>query len=113
MMYRIQRFVMDDGQRAGGKGADEEGADKARGVSDGNGVDIVPGAVGVGEGLVDHRIDDFDVAASRDLWYNTTILSVNIDLCLDNVREEPSAVFDNRGCCFVATAFDTKYFHYC
>ena len=104
---------MEDGEGTGGEGADEQGADKAGGIGDGNGVDIVPGAVCVGQCLVDNGVDDFDMAPGRDLWYDTAVLGVDVDLGVDDIAQKPTAVFDNRGCCLVATALNTKYFHYC
>ena len=52
VMSWVERFVVDDGEGAGGKSAGEQGADEARGMSDGDGVDIVNGEVGVFESLV-------------------------------------------------------------
>lgn len=43
----IERLIMENGESAGGEGADEERAEKARGVSDGNSGDVGPSFIGV------------------------------------------------------------------
>ena len=47
MVDGVEGLVMEDGEGAGGEGADEKGTKEAGCVGDGDGVDIIPGAAGV------------------------------------------------------------------
>ena len=46
-MDGVEGFVVKDSKSASGESSDEEGTEEARGVSDGDGVNFVPGEVGV------------------------------------------------------------------
>ena len=50
MMYFVERLIVNDGEGAGGEGADEQRADQAGCVGDSDSVDIVPGAIGIRQG---------------------------------------------------------------
>ncbi len=82
---RVERFIFQRRQGAGGQGADQQRPNQARRIGDGNGVDIVPGQVGVGQCLVDDGVDHFDVAASGHFGHDAAINRVNIDLRINDV----------------------------
>ena len=102
MMGRVERLVVKDGESAGGKGADEKTSDETRSMSDGNGVNIVNGEIGVIERFFNDGIDGFDVAAGGNFRDDAAIFGMDVDLRDDNIRQDFLSVFDN--CCggFVA-----------
>lgn len=79
----VEGFVFNEGEGAGGEGADEEGADEAGAVSDGNGVDVVPSALEVGEAGFDGGNGDFDVGAGGDFGDDAAEGFVKVDLGVD------------------------------
>lgn len=111
VVSRIERLVVKDGEGAGGKGADEEAADEARSMSDGDSVDAVDSFIGVTERLFDDWIDGLDMAAGGNFWDDAAVFGVDIDLRHNNIGQDFLAVFNN--CCggFVARRFDTENFH--
>ena len=87
MVNGVQGLIVEDCQCTGSEGANEEGSDKAGCIGDGNSVNVVPGAVGVLKGLIDDGVDHFDVTTRRYLWYNATILRMNVDLRVNDITE--------------------------
>ena len=80
MVYLVKRLIMNDGKGAGGESADEQRADQAGRVGDGDGVDIVPGAISVRQGFFDDRVNNFQVmtppySAWMSIWELTTLES--------------------------------------
>ena len=108
---RVKRFVMKDGKSAGGEGADKEATDEAWGMSDGDSVYVVDSKIGVFEGLIDDRIDGFNVRASGNFWDNAAVFGVDIDLRHNNIGQDFLSVFDDRCGGFVTGRFDTQDFH--
>lgn len=85
MMYFMQRLIMNDGESAGSEGADEEGADEPGGVGDGDGIDVVPGACCIGKRFMDDGVDDLQMTAGGNLWDNTAIFGMDVDLGVDDI----------------------------
>ena len=92
MVDGVERLVPKDGEHTGGKGADEERAEEAGGVGDGDVVDVVAGEVGVGEGFVDDGEDGLEVGAGGDFGDDATVGGENIDLGDDDIAEELGVV---------------------
>ncbi len=111
MMGRVKRNVMQNGGSTGSEGADKKGADEAWGMSDGNGVDVGPIELSVGEGLVKDGVDGFDMRASGNLGNNATVGGMNIDLRNDDVGKNAVAIFDDGRCGFVTRALNSKNAH--
>ena len=61
MVYFVKRLIVNDGEGAGGEGADEQRTDQAGRVGDGDGVDIVPSTGSIRQSFVDDWADDFQV----------------------------------------------------
>ena len=111
VVSRIEGDIVDDGNSAGGESADKERADEAGGVSDGDGVKVFYGQVGVGESLVDDGEDGFDMATGGNFGNDATVGGMDVDLRDDNIREDGLAILNNGGGSFVAGGFDTQNFH--
>ena len=58
MMYFVERLIVNDGEGAGGEGADEQRADQAGCISDGDSVDIIPSTIGIRQSLFNDRVDN-------------------------------------------------------
>lgn len=111
MVNRVKGFVVQVGKGACGKGANEQAANKPRRIGNSNRVNVVPGKIGVAECLANDWVDYFNVATCGDLWYYTAIGCMNVDLGVDDITEQATAIFYNGGRSFVATAFDSQNFH--
>lgn len=111
VVHGVKGFVPEDGESAGGEGADEERAEEAGGVGDGDIIDVVFGEVGVSKGLVDDGEDGFEVGASGDFGNDAAVGSKNIDLGDDDVAEDAGLVCDDGGGGFVAGGFDSENIH--
>jgi len=97
-----QWFAGGGGQAFGGGQANQQGTDQAWSIGHGNGVDIGERGAGLGQGLVDHGQDGFDMHARGDFWYNTAILLVYRSLGGDDVGPDLAAVGDDCGSSFIA-----------
>lgn len=111
MVDGIEGFMPEDGEHAGGKGADEEGAEEAGGVGDSDVVDAVFGEMSVGKGLVDDGKDGFKVGAGGDFGDDATVGGEDVDLRDDDITEEPAVVRNDRGGGFVTRRFDGEDIH--
>ena len=80
MVYLVKRLIVNDGEGTGGERTDEQRADQAGRVGDGDGVDIVPGAISIRQSFVDDWADDFQVATGGNFWNDTTVFGVDVDL---------------------------------
>ena len=80
-------------------------------MSDGDGIDVVPGAASVFQRTINDWHHGFKMRASGNFWDNTTVFSEDIDLGNDYVAQNVNAVFDNGGSGFVATGFNPQNFH--
>ena len=64
MVYLVKRLIVNDGEGAGGESADEQRADQAGRVGNGDGVDIVPSAICVRQGFFDDRVNNLQMPSS-------------------------------------------------
>ena len=111
MMYFIQWLIVNDGEGAGGEGADEQRADQAGRVGNGDGVDIIPSTVGIRQSLFNDRVDNFQVAAGSDFRDDAAVFSVDVNLGIDHIRKQAFAVFNDRRRCFIAAGLDSQNPH--
>jgi len=111
MMYFVERLIMNDGEGAGGESADEQRADQAGRVGNGDGVDIIPGAAGIRQSLFNDRVDNFQVAAGGNFWDNAAVFGMDVDLGIDHIRKQAFAVFNDRRRCFIAAGLDSQNPH--
>src|SRR5258706_4585041 len=112
VVHADQRFGQGPGEGLGGGYADEETADQAGAVSDGDGVDVIDIAVCGGQRLAQDGEDVFDVGAAGDLGDYASVLGVEFDLAGDDVGAHDAAVFDDGCAGFVAGGFDAEDAHY-
>ncbi len=61
--------------------------------------------------MVNHRVYYLDVAPCGNLWHDATIHLMDIDLRINNITQQPAAIFNNSGGRFVTTAFDSQNSH--
>ena len=80
-------------------------------MSDGNGVKVFYGEVGVGESLVDDWEDGFDMTTGGNFGNDATVGRVDVDLRDNNIREDGLAILDDSGSSFVARRLDSQNFH--
>ena len=111
MVYLVERLIMNDGEGAGGERADEQRADQAGRVGDGDGVDIVPGAISVRQSFFDDRVDNFQVAAGGNFRDDAAVFGVDVNLGIDHIRKQAFAVLNDRRRCFVAAGLDSQNPH--
>lgn len=111
VVYLVERLIVNDGESAGGESADEQRADQARRVGDGDGVDIVPGAISVRQGFFDDRVNDLQMAAGGDFRDDAAVFGVDVDLGIDHIRKQAFAVFNDRRRCFIAAGLDSQNPH--
>lgn len=76
----IERLLPENGESARGERADEERAEQAWSMSDGDGVDFSFGEVGVLKCLMNNWEDGFKMRAGGDLWNYPTISCKNVNL---------------------------------
>ena len=76
MVDSIERFLVGNGKRTSSQYTYEQAATKACAVSDGDGIDITPGAARLGDGLADDGVNAFYMAARCYLWYDAALLRV-------------------------------------
>ena len=111
VVYLVKRFVVNDGEGAGGESTDEQRADQAGRVGDGDGVDVVPGAISVRQGFFDDRVNNLQMAAGGDFRDDAAVFGVDVDLGIDHIRKQAFAVFNDRRRCFVAAGLDSQNPH--
>jgi len=100
----VKWFVLDDGKRASGERANEKRTDQTWRVGDTYSVDVIPCDIGTGESFVDDREDNLNVAACGNLWYDTAEGLVDVDLTLNDITQQLTAIaHDCRGCFIAAT----------
>ena len=111
MVYLVERLIANDSEGAGGEGADEQRADQAGRVGDGDGVDVVPGAISVRQGFFDDRVNDLQMAAGGDFRDDAAVFGMDVDLGIDHIRKHAFAVFNDRRRCFIAAGLDSQNPH--
>ena len=65
------------GQRLAGRDADEQRADQARALGDGDRLDVVQRRPGLGQRVVDHGVDELEVVARGDLRHDAAVAVVH------------------------------------
>ena len=105
VVYLVKRLIVNDGEGASSESADEQRADQAGRIGDGDGVDIVPGAICVRQGFFDDRVNNFQVAAGGNFWDNAAVFGMDVDLGIDHIRKQAFAVFNDLRRCLVAAGF--------
>ena len=108
----IERLIVGDGQGARRQDADQQAATQASTVGDGNAVEIVPVATGLVERLLDDWQNYLDMATGGDFRYHAAVSRVQIHTAGYYVAEQSMAIFDDRRCRFIATAFYAQNLHY-
>lgn len=111
MVDGVKGFMPENGEHAGGQGADEEGTQETRGVGNGNVIDIVLSEMGVGESLVDDGKDGFEMGTGGDFGDYATISGENINLRNDDIADDYGIVANDGGSGFVTGTFDSEDFH--
>ncbi len=108
------------GEGLGDGEADEEGADEAGAVGDGDGFEVVPGGGGALHGLADDGEDRLEVAAGGDFWDDAAEVGVEVILGGDDVGKELDAAVggtagggaaDDGGGGFVTARFEAEEEH--
>ena len=102
MVDRDERKAPRPRDRLRGRDADEERADEARPARDRHRVDSVQRRAGLDERLLDHRRDELEMPARRDLRHDASVARVEIGLGGDDVREDPPVLRDDRSRSLVA-----------
>lgn len=107
----VERLVVQNGKGTSCEGANKKGTKESRGVSGGDGVDVCPRKVGGLHGGVKNRKDSFKMRAGGDFWDNTTVGGKKINLGLNDVREDFSAVLNKGNGGVVAGSLKTQDNH--
>ena len=108
MVHGDERLAQREGESFAVGEANEQGADEARALSDGDGVEIVQGDVGLVDGFADDRHDLAEMFARREFGDHAAVFAVNFDLGRDHAGEDAFAVGDDGGGGFVAGGFDAE-----
>ena len=111
MVYLVKRLIVNDGEGTGGERTDEQRADQAGRVGDGDGVDIVPGAISIRQSFFDDRVNNLQMAAGGNFRDDAAVFSMDIDLGIDHIRKQAFAVFNDRRRCLIAAGLDSQNPH--
>ncbi len=106
MVGGIEGFIVKDGKSAGCEGANQKGTKEAWSMSDSDGVYIIPGAGCIFQSFINNREDRFEMGAGGNFRDDTSIFGKNINLGNDDVAQNFSAIFYDRGGGFVAAGFN-------
>jgi hypothetical protein len=60
---------------------------------------------------VNNGVNDFEVGSGSDFRNNAAIFGMDIDLSVNDITEQPLAIFDNSGGSFVTTTFNSQNTH--
>ena len=91
-----QRHPVDVRERFRDRTAHEQRADQPRPLGDGHPVQLPQSHARIGERLLDHRHDDFEVAARGELRNDTAVRRVDRVLRGDDAREHTAAIGEHR-----------------
>ena len=105
-----QRFSPGEAIGLGGGGADQEAADEAGAVGDGDAIELGGGVVDVRkvESFLDDGGERFKVGPGGDFRDHAAEFGVEVDLRGDDVRADLAAIFHNGGGGFIAGGFDAE-----
>ena len=108
MVHGEERLAQREGESFAVGEANEQGADEARALSDGDGVEIVQGDVRLVDGFADDWDDLAEMFAGGKFGDDPAVFAVNFDLGRDHAGEDAFAVGDDGGGGFVAGGFDAE-----
>ena len=111
MVYFVKRLIVNDGEGAGGKSADEQRADQTGRVGNSDGVDVVPCAIGIRQSFFDDRVNNLQMAAGGNFWDDAAVFGMDVDLGIDHIRKQAFTVFNDRRRRFVAAGLDSQNPH--
>ena len=97
MVDRDERQPPRPGQGLCGRDPDEQGADEARSLGDGDPVDVVERGSRVFERAPHGGEQKLEMVARGDLRDDAAVPRVQLGLRRDDVREQPAVVGDERG----------------
>lgn len=109
-----ERLVMNQRQRLGRGGADDQAARQARSAGRGDAIEIGPGCSGLVHGLINQAVEPQDMGARGDLRHDTAIGSMVGDLAVERLRQDramrtrPGRAGNNRRRRFVTARLDAK-----
>lgn len=86
--------------------ANEEGANEAGALGDGDGVEVLIGAAGLFHGLADDGGDGAEMLAGGEFGDDSAVFAVDIELGADDAGKDSAPVFDDGGGGFVTGGFD-------
>ena len=111
VVHRDQRHAPGIGQGLGEAQAHQHGPDEARGIGDGDGVDVVLGAVGLRQGPLRQGRDDLHMLAGGDLRHHAAVEGVHLRLRGDGVGQDLPSVLHHGGGGLVAGGFKGQNLH--
>ena len=111
MMHADHRHIPGITQRTGDRGANQERADQSRPGGIGNAVNGLRRGSCLGDGLVDHRQQPFDVVPRGQFGYHPAMLAVQLDLAENPVREQALVAVKHGNGGLVAGGLDAEHFH--
>ena len=101
-----QRFAEAPAQRLRRGEPDEQAADHAGAVGDGDRVEVVGGHVRIAQRLLDDRQDAFGVRAARDFGHHAAEARMQLDLRMHDVAEHLVAIAHHGRRRLIARSFD-------
>ena len=103
-----ERLAQREGESFAVGDADQQRADQAGALGDGDGGEILQGDSGLLDGFADDRNDLAEVFARGEFGDHAAVLAVNFDLGGDDAGKDAFAIGDDGGGGFVAGRFDPK-----
>ena len=103
-----------EGEGFGGGDADEQAADEAGAVGDGDCIKLFGGFgdAGGGEGFIDDGVEGFKVSAGGDFRDDAAEFGVEVDLRGDDIGEDVAAIAHDGGGGFITGGFDAEDFQF-
>ena len=80
MVNRVERLMLNKGDCLSRNAANQQRARQPRCVGNANCIDIIPAATSLGKCLANYCGGDLYMATGSNLWHDTTVLGVNINL---------------------------------
>ncbi|MNS94906.1 hypothetical protein D3C72_1291380 [compost metagenome] len=111
VVHADHRHVQRKAQRIGHRGADQQRAGKARALGEGDGVDVLAGAAGIGQHLFEQRQHTADMVARGEFGHHAPIVAVHGDLRVQRMREQAGLGVVEGQPGFVAGRFDAEDKH--
>ncbi len=108
MVHGDERLAQREGESFSVSDADEQSADQAGTLGDGDGIEVLQSDAGLLDGFADDRDDLAEMFAGGEFRDDSAVFSVNFDLGRDDAGENAFAVGDDGGGGFVAGRFDPK-----